>query len=321
LKKTQKFFSLILIFSIVTLSSILFTNDITTAKAAGNIYLSDTNLTLELDHYKTIRARGTSGKVSWYTSDSRVASVSGSGKVFAKAPGSATITAYVGGQRLRCKVNVICMKENVTLSKNQTSTLTVFGAKGSTTYISSDPSVVSVSENGKLTAKQEGVATITASVDGKELSSKVSVIGITPSSVVLELGGWSGFVKTLKIENASGKITWSTSNKSIATVSSDGIVKAQSPGTATITAAINGKKLTSTVKVIQASDKEFILRMGKTKVLKILGTNNTVTWDSNKKTVATVSADGTVTPVSEGTALIFGFVDGRRVIFDVTVAD
>lgn len=321
MKKMRKFFSYILIFSIATLTSIPFTNDIATAQAASGIYINDTNLTLEVDHYKTLRIKGTSKKASWYTSNSHVASVTSGGKVFAKAPGSATITAYVGGQRIRCKVNVIYMKENVVLTKDKTTTLKVYGNVKEVTYVSSDPSVVTVSDSGKLTAKSIGTATITADVDGKEINSKVSVVGLNHDSIVLELGGWSGFIKTLKVSGTSGNVKWSTGNSVIATVGKDGKVRAKGPGTTKITATVDGIKLTSTVKVIKASVKEFDLDMGDTKSLNILGTNSKITWDSNKKSVATVSSTGVVSTVSPGTASIYGFVDGRKVEFTVNVVD
>ncbi len=321
MKKMRKFFSYILIFSIATLSFIPLTNDITAAQAASGIYINETNLTLEVDHYKTLRIRGTSKKVSWYTSDSHVATVTSGGKVFAKAPGSATITAHVNGQRFRCKVNVIFMKENVVLTKNKTTTLTVYGAKKEVTYASSDPSIVTVSDSGKLTAKSTGTATITANVDGKEINSKVSVVGLNHDSIVLELGGWSGFIKTLKVSGTSSNVKWSTGNSVIATVGKDGRVRAKGPGTTKITATVDGIKLTSTVKVIKASTKEFTLDMGDTKSLSILGTNNKITWDSNKKSVATVSSTGVVSTVGPGTASIYGFVDGRKVTFTVHVVD
>jgi chitinase len=303
-----------------TLSILPFTKD-SSAQAASGIYLNETDLTLEVDHYKTLRVGGTSSKASWNTSDSRVASVSASGKVFAKAPGSATITATVNGQRLRCKVNVIFMKENITLIKNQSTTLTVLGAKGEVAYSSNNPSVVSVTDSGKLTAKATGIATITATVDGKEITSKVSVIGMNHNAIVLELNGWSGFIKTLKVNNASSTVKWSSSNNAIATVAKDGRVRAQGAGTATITATVDGKKLTTSVKVLKASTKEFTLSKNDTKTLKIFGTDSKITWDSNKKSVATVSADGTVTPVSMGTASILAFVDGRKVTITVTVVN
>ncbi len=319
MRKLRKIFSILLIFSIATLSFIPLTNDITSAQAASGIYINDTNLTLEVDHYKTLRIKGTSKKVYWSTSNSNVASVTSGGKVFAKAPGSATITAKVGGQKIRCKVNVIYMKENVVLEKNKTTTLQVYGTKKNVTYTSSDSSIVTVSASGKLKAKSIGSVYITANVDGKEINSKVTVVGLNHDSIVLELGGWSGFIKTLKVNGSSSKAKWSTGNSMIATVDKDGRVRAKGPGTTKITATIDGIKLTSTVKVIKASDKEFTLDMGKTKSLRILGTDSKITWDSNKKSVATVSSTGVVSTVAPGTASIYGFVDGRKVTFTVHV--
>lgn len=319
MKKIFKFFSFLLIFSIVTLSTIPFTNDISTAQAASGIYLNETSLTLEADHYKTLRVQGTTSKISWYTSNDHVASVSGSGKIFAKAPGNATITANVGGKRLRCNVNVIYMSKNVVLTPDKTFPLTVYGAKGKVIWSSNDELIATVSDSGKVTAIAQGTTTITAFVDDKELISNITVVAINHKKVVLELGGWSGFIKTLKVNNASGKISWSSSNKSVATISNDGKVRAQGAGSATITATVDGTKLTSSIKVLKASTKAFTLKMGKQQTLKIYGTTSKVTWDSNKKTVATVSSDGTVTSVSEGVASIYGFVDGRKVTITVTV--
>ena len=321
MRKMRKLFSFILIFSMATLTFIPLTNDITTAQAASGIYINDTNLTLEVDHYKTLRIKGTSKKASWYTSNNHVASVTSNGKVFAKAPGTATITAYVSGQRIRCKVNVVYMKENVVLTKNQSTNMKVYGANSKVTYATSDPSIVTVTESGTITAKSAGTATITATVNGKGLSSKVSVIGMNHDSVVLELGGWSGFIKTLKVVGAPGNVKWSSDNTGIATIGKDGRVRAKGPGTTKITATVEGKKLTTTVKVIKANFKEFELSVGETRALKIFGTDSKITWDSNDKSVATVSKKGVVTSLSPGTAEIYGFVDGRKVTFFITVEE
>lgn len=321
MKKLRKLFSFILIFSITTLSSFPFTNDIPTAQAASSIYLKDTNIVLEVDHYKTIRLGGTSASASWSTSNSNVASVSSSGKVFAKAPGTATITANIKGQKLRCKVNVIFMKDNIVLTKKQSTTLTVLGTKEKVTYTSSNSKIATVSDSGKVTAIANGNATITASVGDTEISSKVSVIGINPDSVVLELGGWSGFIKTLKVVGTSSRVKWSSGDNAIATIGSDGRVRAKGPGTTKITATVDGKKLTSTVKVIKASTKDFNLRMGKTKKLSILGTDSKVIWKTANDSVATLSDDGTVSTVSTGTCSIYAFVDGRKVTIKVHVVE
>ncbi len=53
----------------------------------------------------------------------------------------------------------------------------------------------------------------------------------------------------LKVKKASGKVKWSSSKKSVATVSSKGTVTAKKAGTATITAKAKGKKTTCTVTV------------------------------------------------------------------------
>ena len=50
-----------------------------------------------------------------------------------------------------------------------------------------------------------------------------------------------GKSKTLKLKGASGKVTWKSSKKSVATVSSKGVVKAKKAGIATITATNRGK--------------------------------------------------------------------------------
>ena len=319
MKKMRKLFSFILIFSIVTLTSNPFTNDITTAQAASGIYINENNLVLEVDHYKTLRIGGTSRKASWSTSNNRVASVTSSGKVFAKAPGTAIITANAGGQKIRCKVNVVAMKDNVVLTKNQTTTLTLYGATSKVIYSSSDPSIVTVNDSGKVTAISTGTVTITATVNGKGINSKVSVVGINHTNVVLELGGWSGFIKTLRVEGAPGKVKWSSGNLAIASIGHDGVVRAKGPGTTKITAIVDGKKLTSTVKVIQANFKEVNLDSGATKALKILGTSSKIRWDSNDKTVAKVSQSGVVTALEPGTADIYAFVDGRKVTIEVIV--
>lgn len=321
MKKMRKLFSFILIISIVTLSSIPFTNAITTAQAASGIYINETNLILEVDHYKTLRIGGTGKKATWSTSNRNVATVSSTGKVFAKAPGSATITAYSGGQRIRCKVNVIFMKEKVSLTKNQTTTLTVYGAKKEVTYVSSNPSVATVSDSGKVKALSTGTTMITANVDGKEINSQVNVVGLNHDAIVLELGGWSGFIKTLKVNGTSGKVKWTSGNTAIATMDQNkiGRVRAKGPGTTKITATVDGKKLTATVKVIKASIKNFTLSVGDKKAVSILGTNSKITWATNNTSIATVSDQGVVTAVGPGTADIYGYVDGRKVTIEVHV--
>ena len=58
-----------------------------------------------------------------------------------------------------------------------------------------------------------------------------------------------GFKTTLEVKNALSDITWSSSKKDVATVNSKGVVTGKAAGTTTITATVDGQKLTCKVKV------------------------------------------------------------------------
>lgn len=78
---------------------------------------------------------------------------------------------------------------------------------------------------------------------------KPKSVSIAPKSMVLAVGDIVQLTATKKPAKASGKLTWSTSDKSIATVSSKGVVKGISQGTATITVKTTNKK-TAKCKVV-----------------------------------------------------------------------
>ena len=131
------------------------------------------------------------------------------------------------------------------------------------TWNSSDPSIVSVDDKGNITAIKEGIATITAESDnGKSATTKITVtksiepekIVLSPSTLNLTKGETSKITSTVIPSNASHKnLTWSSKNKSIATVNSRGQVTAKKEGNTTITVKTdNGKTATVTVKVANA---------------------------------------------------------------------
>lgn len=66
-------------------------------------------------------------------------------------------------------------KKNITLNVGKTATLKITGTKGKVAWTSSKKSIATVSGNGKVTAKKEGQATITAKVDSKKYTCKVKV--------------------------------------------------------------------------------------------------------------------------------------------------
>ena len=314
MRKIKYLLSILLIIGFASFSSFLFTKDIAQAAASSG----SQPLTLEVDHYKTLRISGASN-ISWRSSNSAVASVSGTGKVTGRTYGKATITASYSGRKQTYQVNVIYVRTEAILSSGKSTTLTVYGAKGTPVYSTADEEIATVSEQGKVTAKAPGTTTITTMVDGIVMDTRIVVMDLNTTNAVLELGGWSGSVKTLSVSNATGKIAWSSSNPLVATVSGTGKVTAKGYGSAIVTATVSGKKLTCKVTVLKISKKEFTLKLGETKKLKIYGTDNKVQWTSSKNSVAKVSANGTVSTVSTGKATITGYVDGRKISAVVTV--
>ncbi len=322
MKKLRKLITGMLLFSITALSALPLTNDIHTAQAASSVYLKDNNITLELDHYKTIRVNGTSSKPSFVSKNTKVATVSNSGRVTAKGYGSTTVAVKVAGKTLTCKVTVIQMnKKSFTLAPGGSKTLVLWGATDKITWTSSDKKVATVSDQGEVTAKAVGDAVITATVNGTKVTSKLSVVDIGESSLVMEVNGWSGNIKTLKLLGAADSVKWVSSNDAIATVSTKGRIIVKSQGTVTITANVDGTKLTAKVKILDMNTRAITLKPGETYSLKVLGTSNPITWDSYKKSVAIVNQNGTVTAKSAGQATIVGLVDGRIIRSRITVTE
>lgn len=119
-------------------------------------------------------------------------------------------------------------------------------AKKAVSFKSSDSKIATVSKSGKVTAKENGTAKITVRVrgkNGKVRSSWMNVNVYTPkyvkaspdyklkyTSIYLK----KGTSQTLKVYSAKGKLTWSSSNRDVAIVSSTGKVTAKKTGTAYI---------------------------------------------------------------------------------------
>lgn len=133
----------------------------------------------------------------------------------------------------------------------------------------------------------------------------------------IQLGRKEKFKLTAKVspENASQKVTYTSSNRSVATVSASGKITARKPGKAVITAtASNGKKATCKVTVKKAPKKITLkaktktLKKGKSyKIKKVLPKNTAsykITYRSSKKSVATVSKTGKITAKKKGRAVI-----------------
>ncbi len=89
-------------------------------------------------------------------------------------------------------------------------------------------------------------APVTVPFTGNVAVAEAATVKISKSKVTMEIGATT----TLKISGTKSKISWKTDKKSVATVTSKGVVTAQSAGTAKITATVNKKNYTCTVTVI-----------------------------------------------------------------------
>ena len=119
----------------------------------------------------------------------------------------------------------------------------------------------------------------------------------------------------LTLKNNKKKITWSSSNKKIATVSGKGFVTAKVPGTVTITAKAGSKKYRCTIKIKSLKVKKIEIHgsasVEKGKKIKLNASvfpsgasNKKIKWSSSNESVATVSQNGIVTARKGGTTYI-----------------
>lgn len=123
----------------------------------------------------------------------------------------------------------------------------------SVTFTTSDKSIATVSKTGKITAKKTGTAIITATT-GSGFESSITVkVKKAPTKVKLSINTGSspkklkaGKTYTLKTSFSSGaysnKLTFSSSDKAVASVSKSGKITTKKKGSATITVTTYNKK-------------------------------------------------------------------------------
>ena len=207
------------------------------------------------------------------------------------------------------------------------------------TWSSSNTSVATVS-NGVVKAVGFGTATITAkSNNGKTASCSVTVNPIQPTGIkatpeTSTLYGLNGTVRlsaNVMPSNATNKaVTWSSRNTSVATVSSDGTVKAVGYGTAVITAkTVNGLTSNCTINVKKEEVTSLTIATKPTKTNYYVGdTLNTagLTLKAayNNGTTQTITGGFTCTPTALSTAgaqTVTVNYGGKTATFTVNVQD
>ena len=186
---------------------------------------------------------------------------------------------------------------------------------------SSDPSVLSVDQNGLVTALKTGKATLTLSGGEASVSCAVTVtvpaesLAFEQESYQVSMGKTLVLPLTALPEGANESYSWESSDTAVATVGADGTVTGVAPGTVTITVTGANATASCTVTVtipperIVLSQEELSLNVGSAQPLAAVvmpenATDKQVTWESSDTAIVTVGADGTVTAVAPGSAAV-----------------
>ncbi len=220
--------ALALAFTAVTTIAVVDDDTTITAEAASKIKLSNSSKTIGYKQSFNLSIKNTGSKtVKWSTSNKKVAKITKVSKTKYKVtgvkPGTATIKAKVGGKTYKCKVTVskLChTTQNLALGAYHT--LGFKGANGktvkwSTTDTAGIVAMQKVSNTKcKIMGLAPGTATIKAKVGNKTYKCKVTVTNPKLSKTSKKLGVGDSF--NLSIKDNKGTPTWSTSDKSVASI-------------------------------------------------------------------------------------------------------
>lgn len=298
-------------------------------------------------NYSTIPT-GVEADIVWESTDPEVATVE-NGIIKTLKEGNTTITAKGGKKEANLTVTVAGSKEEVnpqTITLNQ-SEISLYVGDGYTLsaivkpddavdkkviWSSSNPTVAVVDENGNVKTLAVGTSTITAKTSNGvsqtctvkvvkkalEVTEPNTTIVLNTNNLFMNVGDTSQLIETITPQGI-GKVTWESSDPTVATVS-NGLVTALKNGKTTITVKLeNGNKATCLINVsssnfvrvilLQMNARNVSLKVGGTSQLSVNiipsnATNKTVTWSSDNTSVAVVDENGKVTAKKPGVANI-----------------
>ena len=280
---TKKLDKLIIILFIVIVGLIiylLFHDDTVTLR---KIILDKKEMSIYLKEKNIINVSfepndATDKSIVWKSNNPNIANVDNNGIVSGINTGSTDIIVSTPDGRISSKCHVLVKERKVESIKLEESDMTlrvgnkkklslVISPPDATnkklSYISSDRSVLSIDADGNMTAKKVGQVVVTAkSVNNIKASCNITVVDsntvlvnnvkLNKSSLRLDVFKEEKLNAIITPNNAyNKKINWVSSNPSIATVDSNGLVKGIKDGTVTITAKSSegGKKATCKVTV------------------------------------------------------------------------
>lgn len=334
--KMKRFFSLVLIFITAMVLGAC------SKKAQLTIQDADKTLALHIGDTVNVTPVLTEGfKLTWTSSNQSVVTVvpatnTLSAVISAVGEGSATITVAVDGKDVTATISVTVVKPDPTLvSITGAGTVAIGGtlqltgavlpstANQTLVWSSSSVATATVSSSGVVTGVAEGDVTIRATSVLTSIYKEVTVtvekpdptgITITGTNQIV-LGLTSTLTATVAPALASQGVVWSSSNTSVATVSTGGVVTAIALGTVTITAKSSAKPTILATKEITiiSPDPLSVTVSGPSTVsagntatyeasIAPLNAVQTVRWSVSDPTKATINADsGVLTATAVGT--------------------
>lgn len=216
---------------------------------------------------------------------------------------------------------------------------------GTVTWTSGVPTVATVKADGTVTGLTPGETQIVATVGGKQGQATITVtpvpvatVTVGPSAPTLVIGATQQL--TPSVLDAAGLalqgrvVSWTTSDSTKANVNANGLVTAVAVGAATITASSEGKAGNAVVTVIAipvttvtVAPAAVTLAAGVSQQLTAttLGdggaalTGRAVVWSTSDSTKATVNANGLVTAVASGSAIITATSESKTGTSAITV--
>ncbi len=310
-----------------------------------NVKLSVSNLTMNAGEYFYLDpvltpANSTKEGLVWESVDTKIATVSSTGRVAAKAGGQTMIMVKTeGGATAYCKLTVLeavvsveMDEKEVLIDVGEEITLTpIFkpatASDTTVSWTSSNNKVATVNKDGEVTGVSGGVAVIECKTyDGGynafcivTVYEEVTSVKITPEQYKLGLGKTYQLKTKVTGPNATNKdVEWISSDESVVTVDQKGRIKGISLGYATITAiALDGSGAEGTCEIRVVTDVTG-MTMNYTSITLIQGntfqldaairpaeaTYNTPSWESENPDIAMVDDDGIVTAISPGTVWV-----------------
>ena len=343
---------------------------ITVEQAAATVTISPASLTLNaIGDTATLTATVTDANgseiadvpVAWATSDGSVATVDSDGQVTAVGVGEALVTAASGSVEASAEITVTPVAHSISVQPTElafsaigdtaTLTATVADANGNeianapVTWTSNDASVATVNSDGLVTAVGVGEASVTATSGSVEAKGAIIVtqaahsISVEPTEVAFSaIGDTAPLTATVADANgneiANAPVAWATSDGSVATVNSDGLVTAAGVGEALVTATSGSVEASADITVTQVARSISVeptelafSAIGDTATITATVTdangngiaNAPVAWATSDGSVATVNADGLVTAFGIGEALVTAASGSVEASAEITV--